>query len=632
VTSLARVGSAAAGSADPAAPSPAVSAIGLTKHFGRVLALDRVNLEVPEGSVFGLLGPNGAGKTTALRILVGLSQATSGSATVAGVPVALGRPGLRRRIGYLAQDPRFYSWMTGRQLLELVGRLHGLEGADLRTRVHETLDRVALRVDGERRIGTYSGGMRQRLGVAQALLPRPPLIVLDEPAASLDPEGRRELLQLIAGLRGTSTVLFSSHILADVERICDRVAILDRGRLVIESSLPELLAAHVRPVFRLRPFPGQDGLAEMVTKLAGEPWASEVSRAPDEVRVTVSDDRAAAAGIMRLAVEGGVTLEAMERVRPTLEDVFLELVTPPSADELDARGFVRPREVAAAPAPPAGVATAAGAVTGQRSGVDRLAGPAESEPSGFSVLLRKELVEQWRTMHLPLAAAVFALVGFSSPLVAWLTPAILAAVGSPELSSLFPTPTTIDAVAQLVKNLGQFGALTAILLTIGSVAGEVDRGTAALILSQPAARWAFLAAKVVGIAVTLAIATAIAMAAAWFYTLVLFGQLPAGGWLVAGLVEWLSLLGMTAIAFLASTVSRSVVAAAGLSIVGLVVVAIVGFVPSIGPYVPTGTGELIVRLTLGLPTTTLVGALAAGAGLVLVLVLLAWLSFRRQEL
>ena len=330
----------------PTAPVPAIEVRGLSKRFGAILALDRLDLVVPSGSVFGLLGPNGAGKTTTIRILTGLARPTAGGASVAGVEVSLDEPRLHRRVGYLDQDPRFYSWMKGRELLELVGRLHGLAGSELRSRVGEMLARTGLTAAAERRIGGYSGGMRQRLGIAQALLHRPDILFLDEPVSSLDPEGRRDLLVLIAGLRGEATVVLSTHVLSDVERICDRVAILDRGRLVTEGPLEALLAAHARPIYRLAPAPGQDeAVATLVDRLRAAPWTTDVAASDGLVRITVSDPDAAAGGLLPLVVEAGVALESFERARPTLEDVFLELVGPATTTDLDGRGFVRPREV-----------------------------------------------------------------------------------------------------------------------------------------------------------------------------------------------------------------------------------------------------------------------------------------------
>jgi len=336
----------AQGGAAPAR-EPAIRARGLTKRFGSILALDGLDLEVPAGSIFGLLGPNGAGKTTTIRILTGLARPNAGEATVAGIRVGLDEPELRRRLGYLDQDPRFYGWMRGRELLELVGRLDGLDGAALRDRVAEMLERTGLTGAAERRIGGYSGGMRQRLGIAQALLHRPAIVFLDEPVSSLDPEGRRDVLSLIEGMRGETTVVVSTHVLSDVERICDRVAILDRGRLVTEAPLDRLLVEHLRPLYRLAPEPGQDeAVAGLVERLRATPWVGEVGTAADgDLRIAVSDPATAGQSLLAIVVDAGLRVEAFERVRPTLEDVFLELVGTPPAEDLDGRGFVRPREV-----------------------------------------------------------------------------------------------------------------------------------------------------------------------------------------------------------------------------------------------------------------------------------------------
>jgi ABC-2 type transport system ATP-binding protein len=326
-------------------PIVAIRARGLTKRFGPVIALDGLDLDVPAGSIFGLLGPNGAGKTTSIRLLTGLARATAGSAEVAGVPVGLDRPDLHRRLGYLDQDPRFYAWMRGRELLELIGRLTGLDGADLHRRVAENLERAGLAGAAERRIGGYSGGMRQRLGIAQALLNRPEVVFLDEPVSSLDPEGRRDVLALIAGLRGETTVVLSTHVLSDVERVCDRVAILDRGRLVTEAPLEQLLAEHARPIYRLIPEAGQEAaVSSLLPRLRAAAWTTEATVEPGGlIRVVVDNPDAAGRAILPLIVESGVRLAEFERARPTLEDVFLELVGPRGADELDGRGFVRSR-------------------------------------------------------------------------------------------------------------------------------------------------------------------------------------------------------------------------------------------------------------------------------------------------
>lgn len=317
---------------DPSAP-PAITCRGLTKRFPEgIVALDGLDLDVPAGSVFGLLGPNGAGKTTTLRMLVGLAQPTGGSASVAGV--SIGDPRLTERIGFLDQDPRYYGWATGRELVDLVGRLHGLAGSTLEARVAEVLAQVGLAADADRRIGTYSGGMRQRLGIAQALVDRPPVLILDEPVSSLDPEGRRDLLALIAELRMSATILFSTHVLADVERVCDRIAILDHGRLVVEGPLDELLDRYALPIYRIDPEAGQaEAIGRLGADLRTRPWVTDVAVDHGAVRVTVNDPARAARELLAAIVAADVAVVGVERVRPTLEDVFIQLTgtAPPRA-------------------------------------------------------------------------------------------------------------------------------------------------------------------------------------------------------------------------------------------------------------------------------------------------------------
>jgi len=312
----------------PATEEAAVVTTGLSKTYsGGVTALQALNLTVPSGSIFGFLGPNGAGKTTTLRLLTGLATATDGTGYVAGVRIGATGGDLARNIGYLDQDPRFYGWMKGRELLNLVGRLHGLAGADLRKRVDEVLEIVGLTGAAHRRIGGYSGGMRQRLGIGQALINQPRVLFLDEPVSSLDPEGRRDVLDIISRLRGTATVFMSTHILNDVERVCDRVAILNFGHLVVEGPIDELLDRYAQPIYELEPEPRQpDAVDRLAAAMRGQPWANDVQTTPDSVRVFVGDPRIAGPAILPLVVASGVNLARYERARPSLEDVFLRLV------------------------------------------------------------------------------------------------------------------------------------------------------------------------------------------------------------------------------------------------------------------------------------------------------------------
>ncbi len=305
----------------------AIAVEGLTKRYaGGVIALDGLSMTVPAGSVFGLLGPNGAGKTTCLRLLAGMTRPTAGRAMVNGTVVATDALAVRRSLGYLEQDPRAYGWMTGREQLTMLGRLHGLEGASLASAVSSALARVDLAAAADRRAGTYSGGMRQRLGIAGALVHRPPVIVLDEPVSALDPEGRRDVLELITSLRGEATVLFSTHVLVDVERICDRVGILDQGRLVVEGPLAQLLDRYALPVYRVEAEPGQAVAVEaLAARLRGLDWVTGTAVDHGLLTVAVADPSRAARELLPAITAEGVAVVSVARARPTLEDVFLRL-------------------------------------------------------------------------------------------------------------------------------------------------------------------------------------------------------------------------------------------------------------------------------------------------------------------
>lgn len=206
----------------------------------RLRAVDRLSLDIPRGGVFGLLGPNGSGKSTTIKIVLGLMRASAGSCSVLGQPA--GNLGVRARIGYLPESPDFYRYLTGWELVGFYGRIAGLRGAALRAGCDRVLDLVGLREAGGRKIGTYSKGMLQRVGLAQALVHDPDLVILDEPTAGVDPIGARLIADIISRLKADGkTVVLSSHLLAQVEGVCDRVAILHRGRVILEGRVDDLL-------------------------------------------------------------------------------------------------------------------------------------------------------------------------------------------------------------------------------------------------------------------------------------------------------------------------------------------------------------------------------------------------------
>jgi ABC-2 type transport system ATP-binding protein len=224
-----------------------IRTVGLGKRYGDVHALESLDLVVRRHSVVGLLGPNGAGKTTAIKLLLGLVHPTAGAASVFGLDSVRDSLAIRARVGYLAQDPRFYPHLTARETLEFTARFfyRGPPTA-IAARVVETLDLVDLADLADRPVGGLSGGERQRLGIAQAQVNRPDLLILDEPAAALDPQGRRDVLTLMTRLRAHTTVFYSTHILDDVQRVSDRVVILRRGRMIEDAPTSRLLDSGAR--------------------------------------------------------------------------------------------------------------------------------------------------------------------------------------------------------------------------------------------------------------------------------------------------------------------------------------------------------------------------------------------------
>jgi len=297
----------------------------LTKQYHAVRALDNLNMTVEPGSIFGFLGPNGSGKTTTLRILTGLAKPTAGSAQVAGVNVSKDAHNLPSHIGYLPEEPAFYSWMTPQEFLDYIGRLHGLSSSQRIARIKELLILVDLAEVGKRRIGGFSRGMRQRLGLAAALVHRPEVLLLDEPVSALDPAGRKDVLELIGQLSGKCTILMSTHILADVERVCNVVGIISRGRIIVQSPREELLNRYVQPVFELdsADVPAIQRWAELLKK---QSWVTSVHVESQTARIVVNDVAQARAELLASALAQHIVLRRYEEMRPSLEDVFLKLV------------------------------------------------------------------------------------------------------------------------------------------------------------------------------------------------------------------------------------------------------------------------------------------------------------------
>ncbi len=296
----------------------AVDAVDLTKRYGRNRAVQGISLQIAPGEVVGLLGPNGAGKTTTTKMLLGLVRATSGTARVFGVDAR--DPAARRRLGYLPEHFRFHDWLTGAELLHYHGRLAGMSSSARSAAVPALLERVGLRGKGDQRIRTYSKGMTQRLGIAQALVHAPGLVLLDEPTSALDPLGRREVRDLIRDLRSDGVaVLLNSHLLSEVELVCDRVVIVDAGRVVRSGNLDELVSTGTEIRVRL------DRIDERAEHLCA--GFGRVLLTDGTTVVLAADSPHSAPALAGTLVSAGYGLEALIPIQRTLEDVFVELVT-----------------------------------------------------------------------------------------------------------------------------------------------------------------------------------------------------------------------------------------------------------------------------------------------------------------
>jgi ABC-2 type transport system ATP-binding protein len=293
------------------------------KSFGALRVLSDLSFSVAERSVFGLIGRNGAGKTTTMKLIVGLLRADGGEIRVCGEPVRYGQTKTNRFIGYLPDVPEFYGYMKPAEYLRLCGGLVGLEPQKTSERTKELLTLVGL--EGvTRKIGGFSRGMKQRLGIAQALLGEPRLLICDEPTSALDPVGRKEILDILSVAGQQTAIVFSTHILSDVERICDRIGVLDGGRLVLEGKLSELKSGYRHDSVRVE-FDAPDAAAP-AEKLRSLPFVQKAEAKENSVTVRLADAEAGGRKVLEYLLREQVPISKYEVLEPTLEDVFLEAI------------------------------------------------------------------------------------------------------------------------------------------------------------------------------------------------------------------------------------------------------------------------------------------------------------------
>lgn len=302
---------------------------GLSKTYNNVSALKSLDLKVPQHSIFGFLGPNGAGKTTTIKLLLGLARPTAGSGSIFGYDIIQQSVEIRRRVGYLAQDPRYFESMTAREVLRFTLAFFFKGPKDtIEERIEETIELVGLADKADRPVRGFSGGERQRLGIAQAQVNYPDLIILDEPAASLDPMGRHDVLEVMERLRKYTTIFYSTHILDDVQRVSDMVCILNHGELVAQAPIQELLAGGAQVTYHMQT---RGDYNVIRPQFANQSWITGVQAEPSNGQtlwqISVSDANMAEEQLLKLAMSApGVRVTDFGQSKVELEDIFLNLV------------------------------------------------------------------------------------------------------------------------------------------------------------------------------------------------------------------------------------------------------------------------------------------------------------------
>ena len=289
---------------------------GLYKSFGDKAVLKGLNLTVPEHSIFGFIGKNGSGKTTTMKTVLGLIKADSGEIEVNGEKVVYGQTDTNRYIGYLPDVPEFYSFMTAKEYLRFCGEITGMDKGEIDARLKELLDLVGLGNE-KHRIKGFSRGMKQRLGIAQALLNRPKLLICDEPTSALDPVGRKEILDTLLAVKEQTTVLFSTHILSDVERICTNVAFLDNGIITVEGELSDIKAKYRGDEYQLE----IENDCDVQHLCAAFTDMKQIEKS----KISFCERYCDVASVLRFIADEKISIIKFEKVEPTLETLFMEV-------------------------------------------------------------------------------------------------------------------------------------------------------------------------------------------------------------------------------------------------------------------------------------------------------------------
>ncbi|HDR5352536.1 ATP-binding cassette domain-containing protein [Bacillus cereus group sp. MYBK59-1] len=291
----------------------------VTKVFKRKSAVNNFSMELQAGECVGLIGPNGAGKSTLIKVISDIIHPTAGEVLLNGIKISK----MKSEIGYLPQYPNFFHWMTARETLTFMGQLSGLKKEELSKSIPKILEKVGLKDEENAKVSTFSGGMKQRLGIAQALLHKPSLIVMDEPVSALDPIGRREVLNLIEEIKKDTTILLSTHILGDAEEICERFVIIKDGTKIEDTTITELLHRNSENKLMIEITAKDQKWIEIVKKL---PYVKDVEVVGLKIKVKVESIEINKNMLLQNALEHKVNIVKFEMSNDTLEEIFLKLV------------------------------------------------------------------------------------------------------------------------------------------------------------------------------------------------------------------------------------------------------------------------------------------------------------------
>jgi ABC-2 type transport system ATP-binding protein len=298
--------------------------VNLTKSYGSHKVLNGISFEIKKGMIYGFLGQNGAGKTTTMNILTGLIGFNSGEIYLKGKPLLEDKRKLLETVGYLPQHPVFYGYMTAVEYLNFIGQVNKMSSKEIKERSREVLDIVKLSEDSKRKVGGYSGGMKQRFGIAVAMFNHPEILILDEPTSALDPEGRMEVLELIERLKSEGTTVFlSTHILNDVERVCDEVSILHEGRIIVSENLETLRNKYIQPIYDVE---FDKDCSDIKKRLLSIDWIQNIAASRNQASIYVSDLNKAKQELLKTLAEVDNPVISFSLRKSNLEDIFLRLV------------------------------------------------------------------------------------------------------------------------------------------------------------------------------------------------------------------------------------------------------------------------------------------------------------------